>query len=172
MKHLSINAFKEILKVEHSNHTVAFINVCTPIEFKEKHIRGVTSMPLDELAYRYKELMDKKTIYVHCKSGRRSIQAIEKLSALGITAELVNIEGGLNAWEEANLPTGKSTKKLPIIRQVFITAGAMILIGAILSIVYPELIMIPIFVSAGLIFAGITGWCGLAKILEKLPWNR
>jgi hypothetical protein len=28
------------------------------------------------------------------------------------------------------------------------------------------------FVGAGLIFAGVTGICGMAMLLAKMPWNR
>ncbi|MCD8500103.1 MAG: DUF2892 domain-containing protein [Gammaproteobacteria bacterium] len=28
------------------------------------------------------------------------------------------------------------------------------------------------FVGLGLMFAGITGWCGMAKLLAKMPWNQ
>lgn len=173
MKSVTIKAFKEILGAEKSNDTVKFINVCTPLEFKEKHIRGVENIPLDELTYRLGELKDKKTIYVHCKSGNRSQKAISMLSEMGIEAELVNVEGGLTAWENENLPTGSNLKRLPVIRQVFITAGVLTLIGSLTSLLINiYFILLPILIGSGLIFAGITGWCGMAKLLEKMPWNR
>ena len=46
MKHISITAFKEVIESEANNSTVDFINVCTPAEYKEKHIKGVRSVPL------------------------------------------------------------------------------------------------------------------------------
>jgi rhodanese-related sulfurtransferase len=85
MKHISISAFKQTLEAERSNPTVAFINVCTPDEYKAKYIEGVASIPLDEIASRTAELQGKKTIYVHCRSGNRSQRAIEDLERLGIT---------------------------------------------------------------------------------------
>ena len=78
MKHVTVNAFKEIINTEQNNPSVDFINVCTPAEYKEKHIRGVRSVPLDDIEKRVSEFSDKKTIYVHCRSGRRGVQAIEK----------------------------------------------------------------------------------------------
>lgn len=107
MKHISISAFRQTLDAERSNPTVAFINVCTPDEYASKHIEGVKSLPLDEIASRAAELKDKKTIYVHCRSGNRSQRAIATLEQLGIQAELVNVEGGLLAWEGAGLETEK-----------------------------------------------------------------
>jgi rhodanese-related sulfurtransferase len=62
MKHISIGAFKEVVESESNNSTVDFINVCTPAEYKEKHIKGVRSVPLDTLHTRVAELNQKKTV--------------------------------------------------------------------------------------------------------------
>ena len=173
MKHISISAFKEVIESEANNSTVDFINVCTPAEYKEKHIRGVRSVPLDTLHSRIEELNKKKTVYIHCRSGNRGRQAIEKLLSLGVTAELVNVEGGLLAWEEAGHETGSHTSRLPIMRQVFIGAGGLVLCGVLLThFVGYAFILIPLFVSLGLLLSGFTGWCGMALLLSKMPWNK
>jgi hypothetical protein len=57
-------------------------------------------------------------------------------------------------------------------RQVQVVAGALVLVGIVLSLVSSPFIGLSIFVGAGLIFAGISGWCGMAKILGKMPWNK
>lgn len=173
MKHISISAFKEVIESEANNPTVDFINVCTPAEYKEKHIKGVRSVPLDILHTRVAELNQKKTVYIHCRSGNRGRQAIEKLQTLGVTAELVNVEGGLLAWEEAGYETGSHTTRLPVMRQVFIGAGGLVLGGVLLThVVNYNFILVPLFVSLGLLVSGVTGWCGMALILSKMPWNR
>lgn len=173
MKHISIPAFKEIIESEASNKTVDFINVCTPAEYKEKHIKGVRSVPLDTLHTQVAELNQKKTVYIHCRSGNRGRQAIEKLRSLGVTVELVNVEGGLLAWEEAGHETGSHTTRLPIMRQVFISAGGLVLAGVLLThFVGYSFILIPFFVSLGLLLSGLTGWCGMALLLSKMPWNK
>lgn len=170
MKHISISGFKEVIESEASNQTVDFINVCTPAEYKEKHIKGVRSVPLDTLHTKVDELNKKKTIYIHCRSGNRGRQAIEKLQALGVTAELVNVEGGLMAWEEAGFETNSHTKRIPIMRQVFIGAGLLIIVGLILThFINYSFLLIPLFVSIGLLVSGTTGWCGAAIILSKMP---
>lgn len=173
MKHISIPAFKEVIESETNNPTVDFINVCTPAEYKEKHIKGVRSVPLDTLPMQVAEFNQKETIYIHCRSGNRGRQAIEKLQTLGVTAELVNVEGGLLAWEEAGHETGSHTNRLPVMRQVFIGAGGLVLGGVLLThFVDYNFILVPLFVSLGLLVSGVTGWCGMALMLSKMPWNK
>ncbi len=173
MKHINISAFKEVLTAEKNNSTVDFINVCTPVEYKEKHIQGVRSVPLDEIASHLSEFKNKETIYVHCRSGNRSRKAIEKLEELGIKAELVNVEGGIMAWDEAGHSTMSLTKKMPLMRQVFLAAGVLVVVSHILaSMVNGNFILLSLFVGLGLTLSGLTGWCGMALILSKMSWNK
>jgi rhodanese-related sulfurtransferase len=173
MKHMTISAFRQTLEAEKANPTVAFINVCTPDEYSAKHIEGVKSLPLDELESRAAELKDKKTIYIHCRSGNRSKRAIETLERLGMQAELVNVEGGIMAWEAAGLKTASTSSVLPMTQQVFIAAGSLILIGVVLTLWRGiPFLVIPAFIGGGLLFAGVTGWCGMAVVLSKMPWNK
>lgn len=173
MKHVNVNTFKEVLEAEKGNDTVDFINVCTPAEYEENYIEGVRNLPLDEIEKRADELKGKRTVYVHCRTGRRASEAIEKLEKLGVEAELVNVKGGITAWSEAGFTTESDTNRLPIMRQVMIAAGSLVLLGVILSLtVRPEFIYLSAFVGAGLTFAGLSGWCGMSYLLAKMPWNK
>ena len=174
MKHISPSAFSEVLQTEKNNTTIDFINVCTSVEYKEKHINGVRSVPLDELEKHLGEFADKKTIYIHCRSGARGRRAIEILTTLGVQAELVNVEGGILGWEESGYPTNFLTKvKIPLMRQVFLTAGLLVFISSIFGFtVSQNFFFITIVVGAGLTISGITGWCGMAIMLSKMPWNK
>jgi len=173
MKHVTVQTFKEVVEAEKGNVSVDFINVCTPAEYKEKHINGVRNIPLDELGKHVDELSKKTTVYVHCRSGNRSRQAVEKLVELGVTAELVNVEGGLIAWGDAGFATLSLTNRLPLMRQVLIAAGSLVLLGYALSLlVAPAFIYLSVFVGAGLVFAGVSGWCGMSFLLAKMPWNK
>jgi len=173
MKHITVEAFKEVLEAEKNNDSVDFINVCEPAEYKEKHIPGVRSTPLGTLESRVSEFTDKKTVYVHCRSGKRGQQAIAKLQAAGVTAELVNVEGGIIAWDEAGHPTNSLSNKMPLMQQVLLAAGLLILIGFIgAHTIHESLRFIIPFVGAGLTFSGLTGWCGMAMLLSKMPWNK
>ena len=173
MKHISTTSFKEVLSTEKNNSTVDFINVCTTAEYKEKHIEGVRSVPFDEIERHLGEFKGKKTIYVHCRSGNRSQKAVKILEELGVEAELVNVEGGLLSWDEAGFQTMSLTKRLPLMHQVMLVAGGLVLLGYVLSVtVHPNFILLSVFVGAGLFVSGLTGWCGMAIILSKMPWNK
>ena len=58
-------------------------------------------------------------------------------------------------------------------RQVHLIAGSLALAGAILAWrVAPEFILLSGFVGAGLLLDGLTGFCGMARLLALMPWNR
>ncbi|MBM5801390.1 MAG: DUF2892 domain-containing protein [Cyanobacteria bacterium K_DeepCast_35m_m2_023] len=58
-------------------------------------------------------------------------------------------------------------------RQVQIAAGSLVLLGVILSqVAAPGWIWLSAVVGAGLVFAGISGFCGMARLLAAMPWNR
>lgn len=101
---ISIEDFEKVLASHKDDPATDFINVCTPEEYVEKHIAGVRSVPLDTLADHVDEFASKETVYVHCRSGKRAQKAIEQMRAADVSATLVNVEGGILAWEEKNLP--------------------------------------------------------------------
>ena len=74
----------------------------------------------------------------------------------------------------AGLPLERSERRgLPLMRQVQLIIGLCVLTGSILALaVHPNFALIPAFFGAGLTMAGSTGWCGLAILLSKMPWNR
>ncbi|MCS7063531.1 MAG: rhodanese-like domain-containing protein, partial [Methylacidiphilales bacterium] len=107
-----------------------------------------------------------------CGSGNRARQAAEKLQSAGISQTII-LEGGIKACEAISLPLNRGKKTLSIERQVRIAAGTLVLLGAILSLtVHPAFAYLAAFVGAGLIFAGVTDWCGMALLLARMPWNQ
>ena len=97
----------------------------------------------------------------------------EKLEKEGFTDCQV-VEGGTLGWAEAGLPVNRGTTKvISLERQVRIAAGLLVLTGVALGTwVHPGFYGISAFVGAGLTFAGITDWCGMAMLLAKMPWNQ
>lgn len=116
---------------------------------------------------------DRKALIFHCQGGRRTSDNAAHLASCG-GAEVFMLEGGLSGWKAAGYPTRiDRSKPIELQRQVQITAGSLILAGLLLSwLVSPLFLGLSAFVGAGLIFAGISGWCGMASVLGAMPWNR
>lgn len=159
---------------ELSRNSGAFLlDVRTPAEFAAEHIEGATLLPLHELdeASAVKVLAGRKECVVVCQSGRRAQSAAGKLEEWGITP--VVLEGGVNAWKDAGLPVKRGRGVISIERQVRIAAGSLVVIGVALGFsVSPWFFGLSAFVGCGLIFAGITDFCGMGLLLARMPWNQ
>ena len=147
------------------------IDVREPDEHARERIAGARLMPLSR--FEPAGLADPGKILVfHCNSGNRTTQAAEQLRRAG-KGEVYQLAGGLQAWRRAGLPVVVDRKApLPLMRQVQIGAGSLVLLGSLLALLSPWLIALPAFVGAGLLVAGITGFCGMARLLAYMPWNR
>ncbi len=108
-----------------------------------------------------------------CRTGMRTGGACDRLAAR-VAGEAFVLDGGMAAWEKAGLPVETNPQApLEIMRQVQIAAGSLVLAGVVLGfLVAPAWFGLSAFVGAGLTFAGITGFCGMARLLMLMPWNR
>ena len=171
MKTISIYNLQKTLE---QNPQIDLIDVRTPAEFETYHIAGARLQPLDELdcASRLRSRgANDSPLYLLCESGNRARKAAEKFAASGFK-HCVVIEGGTKAWADAGLPVVRGRQTISLERQVRIGAGALILTGVALgTAVHPALYVLSAFVGFGLMFAGITGWCGMGILLAKMPWN-
>ncbi len=154
---------------------IELIDVRTPAEYREVHIGIARNFPLDLLdpsvLMQARNGSATEPLYVICRSGSRAQQACEQFVKAGFP-NVVNIEGGTMAWEEAGLPVVRGKKAISLERQVRIAAGLFVLLGAALSFVHPAFIGLSALVGAGLVFAGITDTCGMGMILARMPWNQ
>jgi glyoxylase-like metal-dependent hydrolase (beta-lactamase superfamily II)/rhodanese-related sulfurtransferase len=148
------------------------LDVRTDQELREisVNVDNVKHAPLQSLASSVGSLASEISYYVICRSGHRATMAAMLLLQEGF-AKVAVIEGGITAWEKAKLPIKKSATAISIERQVRIIAGCLILIGSLLSLVNIWFIVIPLFVGAGLVFAGVSNNCLMALLLIKLPYN-
>jgi len=166
---------RRLAALHQAGESIDLIDVRTPAEYREVHIEFARNVPLDRL--------DPKTIanlrhnrvneplYVVCRTGGRGKQACEKLSSAGLNT--VNVEGGTLAWDAAGLPVLRGKKTISLERQVRIAIGLIVLCSAVLAVVvHPYWIGLAAFMGAGLIFSGLTDFCGLAIILGRMPWNQ
>jgi rhodanese-related sulfurtransferase len=170
MKNISPVELQAILTAQPS---VPVIDVRTPVEFAEVHVPQARSVPLDELKPSSLQLQKDQPVYLLCRSGQRAAKAAEKLAQEGFAQPIV-IAGGTLAWIEANLPvTRSSVRIMSLERQVRIVAGSLVFIGVALGwFVHRGFYGLSAFVGAGLVFAGITDFCGMGLLLAKLPWNK
>jgi rhodanese-related sulfurtransferase len=112
-------------------------------------------------------------VIFHCRSGARTRANAKRLAGT-YAGEAYALEGGLQSWKDAGLPVISDRKQpIEIMRQVQIAAGVIVVTGVLLgAFVTPALYGLAGFVGAGLVFAGLTGSCGMAKLLAWMPWNR
>lgn len=163
----------ELQKLLTTQPALPVIDVRTPVEFAEIHVPQARNIPLDELKPGSLQLSKDQPVYLLCRSGQRATKAAEKIMREGFMQAIV-IEGGTLAWIDANLPVTRSAAKvISLERQVRIVAGALVLIGVLLGwFVHRGFFGLSAFVGAGLIFAGVTDFCGMGLLLAKLPWNK
>jgi hypothetical protein len=137
------------------------------------HANGATNIPLDRFDPAAVLNGCNEPIYVICRAGSRGQTACEKLLALNPAVRVVNVEGGTLAWEAEGLPVVRGRKRMSLERQARIVFGVLIVISVLLAIfVHKGLLGIAGLIGAGLVFAGMTDWCGLGVVLGKMPWNR
>ncbi|QDV32797.1 rhodanese-like domain-containing protein [Tautonia plasticadhaerens] len=167
---------RELEGLRRRGEPVDLIDVRTPVEFREVHAEPARLVPLDALDPRAvmasRDAAGGEPLYVICRSGNRARMASEKFASAGFS-NVVNVEGGTVAWEQAGLPVVRGTKAISLERQVRIAAGALVVIGTALgAFVHPGFLGLSAFAGAGLVFAGITETCGMGMLLAKMPWNR
>ncbi len=149
------------------------VDVRSPGEYKSAHAAMAINHPLETISKEIVQtLQETGNVAIICQKGGRSAKAVQMLEKEGVEG-LLDIEGGTDAWLSAGLPSLKGRGVISIERQVRIGAGIFILAGVAGGFwVHPGFFGIPAFVGAGLIFAGITDWCGMGIALSKMPWNR
>ena len=155
---------------------INLLDVRTPVEFQEVHVKEARNLPLDRLdpkaAIHAQNGNQGEPLYLICRSGSRGQQACEKFLAAGFT-NVVNVEGGTMACVEAGLQVVRGKKAISLERQVRIAAGSLVLLGVLLGwLVHPVFLGLAGFVGAGLVFAGITDTCGMGMLLARMPWNQ
>lgn len=146
------------------------VDIRGPDEYARERIPGARNVPVASLGQ-----MDTggAPVVYHCRSGARTqANAAQLTAAAGEPCYM--IEGGLDAWRRAGFDVAVDKgQPLDLMRQVQIAAGSLALLGVVLGfLVGPGFFALSAFVGAGLMVAGITGWCGMARLLRHMPWNR
>jgi len=165
---ISASEFKSIV----ASGNFKLVDVRTPAEFQDTHVRGAVNVPLDKVS---PDVMPQpaegQPLYVICQKGGRGSKACDQLCAAGME-NVVNVEGGTTACEQEGLPVVRGKKVMSLERQVRIAAGLLVLTGIGLYFVHPAFLALSAFVGAGLVFAGLTDTCGMGMLLARMPWNQ
>ena len=165
-----VNAAQAREKVEQG---AILVDVREPAEFNSAHIAGASLHPLGEVSAEAIAHYQ-KPIVIYCQKGMRGTKACEKILAENPSIDIVNLSGGIEAWSQAGFSTQKGESSgLSLDRQVQLTIGLLVLSFSILSTtLHPNFIYGAMFMGAGLIFAGISGFCSLTRVMAIAPWNK
>jgi rhodanese-related sulfurtransferase len=142
-------------------------------EYAREHIAGSRLVPLSGFNPNDFPKDHEKIGVFHCNSGNRTCEAAPDILRSGF-AEVYHLDGGIQAWKKAGLPVELNRKApISIMRQVQIAAGSLVVLGVLLALfVSPWFMALSAFVGAGLMVAGITGFCSMANLMAFMPWNR
>ncbi len=150
------------------------IDVREDFEHAAERIGGALHCPLSRLEIDdLRRKSGDKRIVFHCRTGKRSSDAARRFQSDGEPA--FHLAGGIEAWKSAGLRTERPSAgpRIDVMRQTQMLIGLFVLSGVLLgSFVSPWFLLLSGFMGAGLIFAGLSGTCGMAFMLAKLPWNR
>lgn len=150
------------------------VDVREPAEHAASNIDGAVLLPLGKINKTSLPLCAGKKLVIHCQKGRRGEMACKKLISENPNLDVYNLEGGIEAWSTNGFAVISSGKVfLPLDRQVQLTVGVCVLIGSLMGyFISPKFFLLTGFFGAGLTFAGLTGFCGLALLIAKMPWNK
>ena len=82
------------------------VDVRDPGEYGAGHILGAKNVPLSRLNDAEVAKRKDRPVIVYCEGGERSSKALAALKKQGFT-RVVNLTGGLRAWQQAGLPVEK-----------------------------------------------------------------
>ncbi|MEU5278285.1 rhodanese-like domain-containing protein [Streptomyces asoensis] len=179
MRHSPVPAALDTRQARARLHELTVIDVRTPAEYASGHLPGALNIPLDHVRRALPEIRHaagRGDVLVVCASGARSGTARELLAGHGIATAALT--GGTGAWaaegHDLHRPAARAARAgWGMERQVRFTAGLLVLLGLALGLlVHPALQLIAAGIAAGLVFSALTGTCGMAALLGRLPHNR
>lgn len=150
------------------------IDVREADEHAREHIPGARHHALARLEEKSPVRPGDGVLVFHCRTGARTKGNAARLAAAAQSCEAYILDGGIDAWKKAGLPVQLDRgQPIDMMRQVQIVAGSLVLVSVLLgATLSPAYYAIAAFVGAGLTYAGVTGFCGMARLLAFLPWNR
>ena len=99
---ISINPQQLQNKIHSNSHLL--VDVREADEYNLGHLKGAILRPSSQ--YNPHDWLGNDRVILYCRSGKRSHMIAEKLKDLGIN-EIMELEGGIMAWQQHNLPVEK-----------------------------------------------------------------
>ena len=177
VQNISVTDAAELLK----KGDAVLIDVREPDEFKDEHIVYALSLPLSRLENGIKilDLPQDKIILFQCLKGSRGQMACQKLNSMNDCPNpIANVEGGIQSWKDHKLPVvsnleNKGIEGVSIFRQVQIAVGLLMVLFIVIGFMGVTVgFLVAGLLSTALLISGLTGWCGMAILLSKMPWNK
>ena len=102
VQHVDAKAAAKLLASDDKKKTPVVLDIRTPGEFKEGHLKDAKNIDFLEDSFEAKvaKLDKDKNYLVHCKSGGRSTKSLEVFKKLGFK-NIYHLDGGFMAWEDA-----------------------------------------------------------------------
>lgn len=95
MKEITVEELKSMMD---GNEEFQLIDVREPFEYEVSNLNGL-NIPLSGILVEVDKISKEVPVVIHCRSGKRSAQAIMLLEQQGYD-NLSNLEGGILAWQE------------------------------------------------------------------------
>lgn len=164
---------QEVFARQSRDDIVHLVDVRTPPEFEALHADGAQLLPLDRLeTVTIDGAGITKPIYLLCNTGNRATQAAEKMIERGYSNVHV-VDGGTERWVNDGLPVVRGKASISLERQVQIAIGTLVILKVFLGFtISPVFFALAALIGAGLVFAGLTQSCAMAKLLTHMPWNQ
>jgi NADPH-dependent 2,4-dienoyl-CoA reductase/sulfur reductase-like enzyme/rhodanese-related sulfurtransferase len=161
--------------LEESRGGALLLDVRSAGEYRSVHVEGAVNLPLERVnPDSVRAILGGRdaTVVLLCASGGRARAAAKRLIPAGLRAIVVT--GGTKACVSQGLPVRRATGgSIELERQVRIGAGLLVAAGVALGTwVHPGFYGLSGFVGCGLVFAGVTDFCGMGLLLARMPWNR
>jgi len=96
------------IRLMNNNDDILILDIRTEADYKSGHINGAKNVPLNNFATSIGGLSGSKSepVLLYCNSGNTVTRAIKMLKKAGFE-QVNNLEGGIAAWKEANMPLTK-----------------------------------------------------------------
>jgi len=170
---------REVASRQDRGEDPILIDVRSPQEYETLRARGARLWPLDRFDPRDLggALEDpaagiERPVYLICRGGARAEQAARRMVESGLPNAVV-VEGGTDAWARSGLPAVHGRRVLSAEQQVQVALGVLLVLKVVFGFaIHPAFFALVGGLGLGLIWAGATRPSGLARIVERMPWNR